>query len=244
MVEAARSRLKEAALREDFANERQAKNDEIEQERRQLAQKEAEWARREQDFHGQNWTSPEIKIDETTSFHRIFISQLDNQESQENNHWNFAAHQVQRLTTGGERLNVVQVDVYNNTMLKQRFNLQKDNFVTNLGAAAQTAVWVFHGTPDDARINAIMKDGFKVGGVDPGVPVLNGAVHGHGVYTASGPDTPMQYGLQGLGKKILLCKALEGKIGTTSDDSWKPKGDWVIFKSGAQLYPIYVIHIQ
>lgn len=35
--------------------------------------------------------------------------------------------------------------------------------------------------------------GFKVDGVDPGIPVANGTAFGHGVYAAIGPRTPLHY---------------------------------------------------
>jgi len=44
-------------------------------------------------------------------------------------------------------------------------------------------------------------------------------------------------------KSVILCLALPGKKGVQGvADSWYPKGDWVIFKTGAQLLPKYVVH--
>ena len=51
--------------------------------------------------------------------------------------------------------------------------------------------WVFHGTAPE-KVHSICAEGFKVGG-EGGVAITNGAVHGHGVYTAKGPKTPMGY---------------------------------------------------
>lgn len=50
-------------------------------------------------------------------------------------------------------------------------------------------------------------------------------------------------------QKAILSRALPGnyRVGngsSTSEDSWKPMGsqDWIIFKDGGQLLPIYVVH--
>ena len=74
-----------------------------------------------------------------------------------------------------------------------------------------------------------------------GPPIANGAAYGHGIYSAKGPQTPMGYG--GASHSVILALALPGKQGAMGvDDSWTPRGDWVIFKSGAQLLPKYVAH--
>ena len=85
----------------------------------------------------------------------------------------------------------------------------------------------------------------KVGGVDKGVGVANGNVYGNGVYSATGPSTPMGYSKTS--NTIILAKALIGNQikatqPTTDCDSWIPQADWMIFKKGDQLLPTYVVH--
>ena len=51
----------------------------------------------------------------------------------------------------------------------------------------------------------------------------------------------MGYGRES--RSIILCKALPGSKGAQgAGDSWEPNGDWVIFKTGEQLVPKYVVH--
>jgi hypothetical protein len=62
-------------------------------------------------------------------------------------------------------------------------------------------IWIFHGSAPE-NIPKIMEEGFRVGGKQypksqhwqgGKFPVKNGAVHGEGVYSATGPNTPMAY---------------------------------------------------
>ena len=74
-------------------------------------------------------------------------------------------------------------------------------------------IWIFHGS-DPKNVAAIMEEGFRVGGKDypPAshwkggkFPVANGTAHGQGVYSATGPNTPMGYsGSQSSEGKIIL----------------------------------------
>ena len=44
-------------------------------------------------------------------------------------------------------------------------------------------------------------------------------------------------------QSVILCKALVGSEGHMGHgDHWKPNGDWMIFKTAAQLLPKYVVH--
>ena len=81
------------------------------------------------------------------------------------------------------------------------------------------------------------------------MPVANGTLHGRGVYTAVGPRTSMQYG-GGAAGCVVLARALPGECldgrgeGHASVDSWRPCGDWLVFRSGAQLLPVYAVHFD
>ena len=85
-----------------------------------------------------------------------------------------------------------------------------------------------------------------MGGRSADVPVANGSAYGHGVYTATGPNTPMGYANAGnAGNRVILAKALEGVKGRQEvDDCWAPKDDWLVFKTGEQLIPKYVVHFE
>lgn len=99
-------------------------------------------------------------------------------------------------------------------------------------------IWVFHGTAE-ANIEPICCGGFRVAHGDQ---IKNGAAHGHGVYTAKGPQTPMGYADGSGCGAVILSLALPGTTGQQGQaDSWTPRGDWMIFKTGEQLCPKYVV---
>ena len=175
--------------------------------------------------------------------HKIFADKLGADDTKEAYHFNFALGQYVRLLVGMSPPKVTRVDVYESQGVEDAFNSQKNDFERKGKSTDQ--VWVFHGTGTAGGVEAICRGGFKVGG--EGVAVVNGAVHGQGVYAATGPDTPMGYGRAS--NSVVLCKALPGrqcaspKAGEKGvGDSWKPLRDWVIFKQAAQLLPKYVVH--
>ena len=119
-------------------------------------------------------------------------------------------------------------------------NLKPKSYkILTVGKFGCDRIWVFHGTRNEASIDSIMKSGFKIGGQD-GHPVAVGSAHGHGVYTSTRPDDPMQYGHQT--QAVILSKALPGQVGARgSSDSWKPNQDWHIFATKEQVLPCYVV---
>jgi hypothetical protein len=86
----------------------------------------------------------------------------------------------------------------------------------------------------------------QVGGSEVGR--RNGAAHGEGVYTAKGPESPWKYS-SGT-NRVIIARALPGKSenvehkknAAAATDSWSPKLDWIVFKDGHQLLPVYVVH--
>ena len=121
--------------------------------------------------------------------------------------------------------------------LKSAFDSKRAQFRSEGKDCTET--WVFHGTGKEANIRSIMTGGFKIGGQD--VPVAVGSLHGHGVYTATGPDAgPMGYGQRT--QAVILCRALPGAVGAQgSSDSWQPRQDWQIFATKEQVLPCYVV---
>jgi hypothetical protein len=160
--------------------------------------------------------------------------------SKECEEFNMACAQFLRLL--GSKAEVLQVDIYDSLAVQARYMAKIDEFK---GAKKPTKeVWVFHGTSPE-NIEKICRDGFKIGG--QGVPIVNGAVYGRGVYTATGPNTPVQYAKKG--DSIILCKSLPGMTKGSTDkdggDSWTPpKSDWMIFKTVEQLLPKYVVYFR
>jgi len=164
----------------------------------------------------------------------------DGADSREQDEFNFACGQMNRLlgTTSSVVPRVVtQVDVYSNELCEATYASMKE------AMPSSREVWVFHGTGGDG-IEGIMQSGFRVAGLDPGAPAMrNGNVHGRGVYTATGPNTPMAYSNSAGTNAVILAKALEGNRGRQEiGDCWAPRGDWLVFKTGEQLLPKYVVH--
>ena len=133
-----------------------------------------------------------------------------------------------------------QVDVYESPAVESSYEMKKRSMKNS------REIWVFHGTSNLSAVASIMSGGFKVGGRSADVPVANGSAYGHGVYTATGPNTPMGYANAGnAGNRVILAKALEGVKGRQEvDDCWAPKDDWLVFKTGEQLIPKYVVHFE
>jgi len=140
---------------------------------------------------------------------------------------------------GSNARKISSIDVYDLPLLRRKFEATKRAFHSS-GKPAKP-IWVFHGT-SPSTVRKIVTEGFKVGGVD--TAVVNGSAYGRGVYCATGPHDPLSYGKQ---KTVILAKALVGVQGASERsgyDSWTPRNDWVIFKRGEQLLPVYVVNID
>ena len=181
------------------------------------------------DEHGQ-------KIDKYTTRY-VCVSNKKGEDTLGNKHFSIASTQFEKYIQGKI---VHKVEYWENRKLVHRFQQKRRQF--HADDKSTKTLQVFHGCPDDI-IPKIMQGGFLVGG-KKGHKATNGTVHGQGVYTATGVDTGISYG-RGI-KKLILCKALIGsQIGIHEDgggDSWKPRADWVVFKTSEQLLPMYVVH--
>ena len=181
------------------------------------------------DEHGQ-------KIDKYTTKY-VCVSNKKGEDTLGNKHFSIASTQFEKYIQGKI---VHKVEYWENRKLVHRFQQKRRQFHAD-GKSTKT-LQVFHGCPDDV-IPKIMQGGFLIGG-KKGHKATNGTVHGQGVYTATGVDTGISYG-RGI-KKLILCKALIGaQVGIHEDgggDSWKPRADWVVFKTSEQLLPMYVVH--
>jgi hypothetical protein len=147
---------------------------------------------------------------------------------------------------------VTKVTVIGNLALTRRYEKTKEELKTHKKPTVEH--FVFHGTSSDDNLHKIAKDGFKIGGQDPGVAVVNGAAYGNGVYTALTPDTPVGY--SGGTLSVILAKALPGKrsaaqksettrhkFSDQAGDYYTPnhQSDWRIFFSKDQLLPVAII---
>ena len=187
-----------------------------------------------------SWRSPAKRVSAGAMVRELKEKELGVTDSKELDEFNKAVGQYMRLMEG-QSCHVKQVDVYESPAVEKAFNEKERAFKT--AGKALTKVWVFHGTAG-ANIPQICAGGFQVGG-SGGAPIANGAAHGNGVYTARGPATPMSYASRGGTKAVILSLALPGTTGAQGQaDSWAPGDDWMIFKSGEQLWPRYVVHFD
>lgn len=161
-------------------------------------------------------------------------------------HFSKAAFQFCNLTNKPPS-SIIMVDAYvENEEVEKRFYDTKRRFRKAYGEKGHE-IWVFHGTQSD-NIARIMVEGFKVGGID--VRVKNGSAYGKGVYTATGPSTPISYAKNC--RCVILARALVGKhkrvvkrdVKAHNFDTWSPQVDWKVFRSGSQLLPRYVVYYQ
>lgn len=148
-------------------------------------------------------------------------------------HFSLAATQFTLMFQGKARPRSVSLWV--NPVLKKQYDAKRAEF-QSAGKPIEE-VWVFHGTGHDVT-EQICQDGFKIGGQD--VAVAHGTVHGTGVYTATGPLSPMAYNQnRDSNKHVILAKGL---LGTRDVDSRAPKADWLVFNTKEQLLPLYVVY--
>ncbi|XP_062519240.1 uncharacterized protein LOC134194316 isoform X3 [Corticium candelabrum] len=131
---------------------------------------------------------------------------------------------------------VVQVDVVDNGDLNIQYRKKKQQFETEKKPVDE--LFVFHGT-SDTLIDAIVKDGFKVGGKD--IRTVSGSMYGIAVYTAENPSVAMLYAKRGESKKLLLSRILPGR----EDEDYTRGADEHVFvlETSEQLLPQYVVHI-
>ena len=132
-----------------------------------------------------------------------------------------------------------EVVVYVNDATKRRFEAKRE--ALRAAGKSTNEIWVFHGTSSQSVINSIMREGFRVGG--KGVAVANGSVYGRGVYTATGPDTPMGTYAAST-SRVILSRALTGREGPQEGvgvDMWRPRTDWAVFADPHALLPMYVL---
>jgi hypothetical protein len=176
------------------------------------------------------------------SKHEIKAHEVGSAHTKELSEFNFASGQYVRLL-GSSAERVTQVDVYESKPVQDAYEGLKAQFSAR---GFKEEIWVFHGTSSAATVQSICTGGFKVAGQPGGPLIANGAVHGLGIYAATGPKSPKFYGKDS--RSVILCLALPGKRGNDAkqrevdEDSWYPKDDWVVFKTGPQLLPKYVVH--
>ena len=130
------------------------------------------------------------------------VSVINGIATEDSHHFTQAFTQYGALLQGSAK-RVQKVEYYVNPVLQANFDKKAAEF--RAAGKSDDITWVFHGTAL-ANTPKIMEGGFKVGGKtypDGVFPIANGAVHGQGVYSATGPNTPMGYSRSG---QIILVR--------------------------------------
>jgi hypothetical protein len=198
-----------------------------------------------------DWSSPQIALGNGAFVRRLKVPEETTDLAEytpENQAIKDCISQAMMLSSKLSFSDAESIDLIINPAAAARFNSCK----AQLKAAGKPTniMWVFHGTPKLEHAESIVKDAFKIGGVN-GHPVSNGKVWGHAIYSDVKPDTPKAYG-----HFVLLCQALPGSHTKISKqhvndpcpgyDSWEPdtKPTWRLFRKNEQLLPKYIIHLK
>jgi hypothetical protein len=151
---------------------------------------------------------------------------------------------------GRQGLRVKAVRLIVNKPLENRYSAKKKKMAGECGGEDKVnEVYIWHGSRQ-ANYDTIMRDGLKVGGVDAGVPVAQGAAYGYGIYSATTPDTPMGYASDS--QWLLACLAMKGNVSATRGaigqlDNGKTHSHapgpafWHIFFTKEQVLPRFLI---
>lgn len=156
----------------------------------------------------------------------------------------------------GEEVEFKSATLYVNKDLEKRYAEKKKKMAAECnGRENVNQLLIWHGSKKEFYPN-IMKDGLKVGAVD-GVEILQGKVHGFGVYTATTPNTPKIYAKD---SKFVACfLALKGNtspemindpklLDNGKTHSYIPKGiaqnDWLVLFTKEQLLPRYLVEYK
>jgi len=183
-----------------------------------------------------DWRAPSQRLNNGVTVRKIKEADVGVTDSKELEEFNKAVGHYMRLMGQSSR-KVTQVDVYDSPNVEKTFQDKEADFRAK--KVDTKRIWVFHGTAED-NIEKICCGGFRVAHGDQ---IKNGAAFGHGVYTATGPQTPMSYADRTGCGAVILSLALPGRTGQQEQaDSWVvPQSDWMIFKTGEQLCPKYVV---
>ncbi|OMJ65356.1 hypothetical protein SteCoe_38398 [Stentor coeruleus] len=139
-----------------------------------------------------------------------------------------------------------------NKALEKRYSEKKKKMANECGGPDKVnEIYIWHRSRYE-HYDAIMKEGFKVDGVD-GIPAIQKKPYGYGIYSASTPNTPIGYIYHT--KWILACLALKGNksyaakedIYTLNDGkthSYEPWNDWVVFFTKEQLLPRFLVEYK
>lgn len=150
------------------------------------------------------------------------------------------------MTGQGRPVRIRYVELVVNPALQGRFDAKLAR-LTDQGRPCDPR-WVFHGTKA-TNIDPITRDGFQVAGLIGNVGIANGKANGYGVYTATGPTMSMGYVMDC--SALILAEALPGSSGAkwrdpssppVDRDSWTDGENVIVFFSGEQVLPRFVVH--
>ncbi|KAJ7123858.1 hypothetical protein C8R43DRAFT_899455 [Mycena crocata] len=147
-------------------------------------------------------------------------------------HLDLVKHDFEKALAGGMKLKTVTWFV--NAKLEARFEAAKA--VLDSFGIDTTEKNLFHGTAA-TNIEPILKNGFLIPGISPGVAMVHGAACGIGIYLATDSGTSLGY-TQG-GAKMFMCRVITGRssnqvsqaipcpLGHNDFESWSGPGVYV-----------------
>ncbi|KAJ7457364.1 hypothetical protein FB451DRAFT_1274699 [Mycena latifolia] len=163
-------------------------------------------------------------------------------------HLDIVKRDFEQALAGGMKLKTVHWFV--NAKLEARFEAAKE--VLDSFGIDTTEKNLFHGTAA-TNIQPILKNGFLIPGVSPGIAMANGAACGVGIYLATTPLTSLGY-TQGA-NKMFMCRVITGRstgtvsqavprpLGRNGFESWSGPGVYVV-KYVDLVVPRYVVEFE
>jgi hypothetical protein len=168
----------------------------------------------------------------------------------------FRHAEAQFLRTGGGHA-VTQVEYIINPPLLAAFKAKQREFFERYGAESAHTILSFHGTPNDANIEAILRTNFNMAHL--AVNTGNRGHYGAGIYFSEKANVSAGYARGH--NKLLLCKLLTGREFRISggpaggglplmgaplmagyDSHVVNDGQEVVIFDTAQILPCYVVH--
>lgn len=155
-------------------------------------------------------------------------------------HFRLAESQFLRMCgTAMANYRVSRVTYIVNPPLVRRYEAFKE-VLKSKGEEARELL-TFHGTTADA-VEGILKDGFRIGGVD--VPRAVGAMHGQGVYMSEDPGFAMRYIRDGRQELLLARVCLSADAVIVRRPSRRSVIQQLVLKNREQLLPCYLVHFE
>ena len=175
---------------------------------------------------GPTWTTTEETLihDTDVTFHTLVPANRSAKRNKDNQEWSFVTGQLRMMVGQSFDDSTVKfIHVYKHAAALERFRKCRTEF--KAAGKSVEEMYVFHGTPKKEWADSIVKEGFRIGGLE---------LFGRGVYTATDPMEPVKYG-----KFVVMCRGITGRqkayevmdyshFPADGFDSWMPTSNWCV----------------